>query len=102
MSGQRRARSASRLLDAAALTPAEALEILSGLRLAAVCGICPGPDETVFARQVASLRSTESMVGQRANIAAPPPSATRFVRSWNSDTQACPKGEAAFKAGAVE
>ena len=58
-----------RLLDATTLTPREALEILSGIRLAAVCGITPGPDESVFARQVSSLRSTEKMVGQRANIA---------------------------------
>lgn len=58
-----------RLLDAPTLSPAEALEILSGIRLAAVCEVAPGPSETVFARQVASLRSTEAMVGQRANIA---------------------------------
>ena len=49
-----------RLMDSTTLTPAEALEILSGIRLAAVCEICSGPDETAFARQVASLRSTES------------------------------------------
>lgn len=58
-----------RLLESAALSPREALEILSGIRLAAVCEIAEGPDETVFARQVASLRSTEAMVGQRACIA---------------------------------
>ena len=58
-----------KLLDAPTLTPAEALEILSGIRLAAVCELAAGPGETVFAQQVASLRSTEAMIGQRANIA---------------------------------
>jgi protein arginine kinase len=57
------------LLEAGALSAQEALEIVSGLRLAAACGLTSGPDPAVFARLVASLRESETMVGQRANIA---------------------------------
>jgi protein arginine kinase len=57
------------LLGAETLTAREALEILSGLRLTAACALSEGPGPTVFARLVASLRESETMVGQRANIA---------------------------------
>ncbi len=57
------------LLGADTLSAQESLEILSGLRLLAGCGLHEGPDAPTFARLVASLRDSERMVGQRANIA---------------------------------
>lgn len=57
------------LLSAETLTTQEALQILSGLRLAAACELTEGPGPTVFARMVASLWESEKMVGQRAQIA---------------------------------